>query len=336
MYEIDFLPVGDEGQSGDAIAIRFLSPGDSRYRTIIIDAGFQANGEALVEHVDRWYEDRHIDLAVLTHPDGDHIGGMGTVLEELQVGTLCVHKIGDRGGSTLPAARAVNELIDIATRRGTNVHEPFTGDSAFDGSLRFLGPDETWYEALVRDQVSEAPARAVRKATPMRDALRAAGQRFLTYLPTEVRFDDQGGTNPRNNTSVITLLEIDGDRLLFTGDAGVPALERAWTWIVSSTGDSTPPAFVQLPHAGSRHNASSDALDLILGPEGQAPSRTAFVSVASKAKKHPSPRVTNAYIRRGCQVYETRGGTKWHHSGDAPYRGWSQATPLSPMDESED
>lgn len=335
MYEIDFLPVGDEGQSGDAIAVRFSTAADPTYRTVIIDAGFQDDGTALVEHVDTWYGDRHIDLAIVTHPDGDHIGGMGTVLEELEVGTLCIHNIGDRGGASLPAADAVNELIKIAEREGTNVHEPFTGDSAFNGALRFLGPDEQWYEDLVKEQLAEAPARALRKArTPVRDALRAAGQRFLTYLPREVPFDDQGGTNPRNNTSVVTLLEIDGDRLLFTGDAGVPALERAWNWLTSVTSDSTPPSFMQIPHAGSRHNGSSDLLNLILGRQGQDASRTAYVSVASKAKRHPSPRVVNAYMRRGCRVYETRGGTKWHHSGNVPARGWSRATPLEPMDES--
>jgi hypothetical protein len=59
VYEIDFLPVGDEGQSGDAIAIRFSTTSDPSLRTIIIDAGFQDNGKALVEHVDRWSRHRH-------------------------------------------------------------------------------------------------------------------------------------------------------------------------------------------------------------------------------------------------------------------------------------
>lgn len=58
------------------------------------------------------------------------------------------------------------------------------------------------------------------------------------------------------------------------------------------------------------------------------------MSVASKAVKHPSPRVVNAYIRRGCRVYETRGSTIRHHSADAPSRGWGTATPLEPLDES--
>lgn len=106
MYEIDFLPVGDEGQSGDAIAVRFCTAADPRYRTVIIDAGFQDDGAALVEHVDTWYGDRHIDLAIVTHPDGDHIGGMATVLEELEVGlSACMTSVIVAARRSLPRVR---------------------------------------------------------------------------------------------------------------------------------------------------------------------------------------------------------------------------------------
>lgn len=91
---------------------------------MIIDAGFEDDGEALVEHVQRWYGGKTVDLAILTHPDADHIGGMGVVVQELDVGTLCVHRLGARGGSSLPAADAVEELIELAEGRGTSIQEP--------------------------------------------------------------------------------------------------------------------------------------------------------------------------------------------------------------------
>ncbi|HVM34111.1 MAG TPA: MBL fold metallo-hydrolase [Actinomycetota bacterium] len=335
MYEIDFLPVGDKGQSGDAIALRFSRPDRGVNVVMVIDAGFQTNGDALVEHVDGYYDTDQVDLAVVTHPDGDHIGGMGRVIENLDVAMLCIHRIGDRGGDSLPAAGAVEELIELAESRGTTVVEPFTGNHALGGAVTFLGPDEGWYEQLVKEQVAEAPERALRKAKGP-SALPTLGQRVLAALPVEVPFDDDGGTNPRNNSSIITLVQIDGKRFLFTGDAGVPALESGWEWLVSATGDTTPPALIQIPHAGSRHNGSSDLLNLILGPTGQAVERTAVVSVASKSKRHPSPRIANAYMRRGYAVYETRGRVLCDSSPDAPSRGWSPATRLQPMDESED
>ncbi len=39
MYEIDFLPVGDKGQSGDAIAMRFSRPDGTANAIVVIDAG---------------------------------------------------------------------------------------------------------------------------------------------------------------------------------------------------------------------------------------------------------------------------------------------------------
>lgn len=63
MYEVDFLPVGQRGRHGDAIAIRFIRPSSPTYAHIIIDAGFEQDGQALVDHFDRWYETRSVDVA---------------------------------------------------------------------------------------------------------------------------------------------------------------------------------------------------------------------------------------------------------------------------------
>ena len=69
MYDIDFLPVGDGGRSGDAIALRFTRPDTGGLAHVIVDAGFQDDGDALVEHVNYYYGTSSIDLAILTHPD---------------------------------------------------------------------------------------------------------------------------------------------------------------------------------------------------------------------------------------------------------------------------
>src|SRR3954447_3298754 len=90
-YEIDFLPVGDGENSGDAIAVRFIRPDTGEWAHVIIDAGYEDDGEALVRHVKELYGTSVIDLAILTHPDGDHIGGMGKVLQGLTVRELWLH-----------------------------------------------------------------------------------------------------------------------------------------------------------------------------------------------------------------------------------------------------
>lgn len=334
MYEVDFLPVGDGERSGDAIAMRFTRPDTGTLAHVIVDAGFQDDGEALVEHVQQYYETTSIDLAILTHPDGDHIGGMGEVLRGLSVEELWLHNLGERGGAGLPAADAVDDLIEIAAEQGTTVREAFAGAGAF-GALVILGPTVEYYEQLVAEEQEVAKAAAEGRAMTFGRSVSVLAQRFLAVLPVEVPFGDAGGTSPRNNSSMITLLQLDGKQFLLTADAGVPALDRVLDWVEEQGALVYQPRFVQLPHHGSRHNASSELLDRLLGPTGQEPSRTAFVSVTKEAEKHPSPRVANGFMRRGYNVNATHGRAIYHHSSDAPDRpGWTTLTPMEPLDES--
>ena len=161
----------------------------------------------LVDHVHQYYETDHIDIAIVTHPDQDHIGGMGRVLEGLNVDVLCVHRLRKHGGGELPAADAIDDLIKIAQDQGRSIHEPYAVSNAFGGALTVLGPDEAYYTQLVADQVGEERTgrRAARRSSRIVSAARAAGDRFASLLRPEIRFEDQGGTNPRNNTSVIGL-----------------------------------------------------------------------------------------------------------------------------------
>lgn len=333
MHEIDFLPVGKGGRSGDAIAMRFTKPSGGTAH-VILDAGFQADGEALVEHVQHYYGTSHIDLAILTHPDGDHIGSMGVVVRELKVGTLWLHDLGARGGASLDAADAVDDLMGVASDNCTTVAEPFAGTFGVGGALRILGPTEEYYEELVEEQLvvgkSAGGGRALLEAT------RRRGERFLATLPAEIPFDDGEGTSPRNNSCIITMLETSGRRFLFTSDAGVPALHRAWDYLESSGLGTQSPYFAQIPHHGSRRNASSELLTRLYGETGQSTSRSALVSVSKNADaKHPSPRVVNAYMRRGFTVVQTAGSAICESSVDAPSRpGWRPVTPMDPMDES--
>ena len=335
MFEIDFLPVGDT-KSGDAIALRFTHPLSGEWVQVIVDAGFKDDGEALVDHVSRYYDSSVIDLAILTHPDGDHIGGMGEVLRGFEVRKLWLQDIGSHGGSSLPAARAIKELLTVAGEQGTDVYEVFAGDQEFDGALTIIGPDRGFYDELVTEQVSGvSPTTSVAKAALA--ATRGVWDRIGNVLGEEIPFPEKE-VNPRNNSSTVTLLNLDGKRVLLTADAGVPALSRAWDY-ADSEGLADDLSFVQIPHHGSRRNGSSAWLDRLLGPTGQEPNRSAFLSVAPNSEKHPSGRIVNAYERRGCYVIATAGVPQCFQEETPMRPGWSNAIPLGPMieeDETED
>lgn len=341
MYEFDFLPVGRSGRSGDAIAARFTHPTTGDYVHVVIDAGFEDSGQALVEHVEEYYDTDTVELALLTHPDGDHIGGMGKVVRGLRVLNLGLHRLAAHGGSSLPASlRGVEDLISTAQAEGTAVFEPFAGDRFFDGALTILSPSEPWYDELVAAQVAEEAGRKAAAAEP--SALVEAASRQISRLMKaigtvgiELPFDDKGGPGPRNNTSLVTLFEIDGARALLTGDAGVAALDRAWGWLEAAGRDSSPPDFIQIPHHGSRKNGSSQLLDRLLGETGQQLQRPAYVSVVDNSDVHPSAKIWNAYYRRGYQPHATGVRKLWWRSPDAPTRlDYGPLYGIGPLDES--
>lgn len=337
MYEIDFLPVGDGERSGDAIAMRFTRPDTGEMAHVIIDAGFQDDGEALVDHVNAYYDTDYVDLALLTHPDADHIGGMGVVVRELRVGGLLVHRLGQRGGSSLPAASAVDDLIRTAEEQGTKIYEPFSATTAFGGVLTVLGPDVDYYEELVSEQIQEELAKSAAAAGRPPGPITRLALRAALKFPIEIPFDDGPGANPRNNSSAITLLEVEGFRALFTADAGVPALERAWDWLEKNGLDTRSPDMMQVPHHGSRRNGSSALLNRLLGPTGQPQTREAIVSVSARSPRNPSARIVNAYGRRGYQVGTTAGRNVCFPSPGWPTRsGWQSWSPLPPLDESQE
>lgn len=88
-YEIDFLGVSPK--SGDAITLRYSRDGQMPIH--VVDAGFQKDGDMVVDHIRRYYGNPgRIDHLVATHNDGDHCGGLKTVMENFDIGTLWIFR----------------------------------------------------------------------------------------------------------------------------------------------------------------------------------------------------------------------------------------------------
>ena len=66
------------GIYGDSI---YLKQGDV---DILIDAGWDTDGEYVRDFVDAYCEDGTLDLLVATHPHGDHVGGMSLALSNVE------------------------------------------------------------------------------------------------------------------------------------------------------------------------------------------------------------------------------------------------------------
>lgn len=351
MLEIDFLSIektGDAGsKSGDAIAVRF----DDAFgfqRVVIIDGGYKDSGERLVEHVQTEFETEFVDLVISTHPDNDHLSGLTVVLEELAVGELLIHRphLHTKHFKDYSNIEVIDAVIALAEKNDVTVTEPFTGLTRFNGAIRVLGPTQSFYEELLEEDLGGGAESVAKSILAMAaDRLRESAfgvksadllSRVLTALPYETLSED-GETSPRNRSSVITLLDVDGYSM-FTGDAGIDSLVYAAEQYEAHVGSfaENPLRFFQAPHHGSHRNLAPSLLDRIFGKKGDTFSAsTSFISSAKADPKHPSPRVTNALARRDVTVYATEGKGLLHHNG-SNRPGWSAATPIPPLNEDDE
>ena len=243
-YEIDFLPVGEGEQSGDAIALRFgnLYGQRSEQTVVVIDGGFKESGEDLVRHIKKYYGTSRVDVVVSTHPDADHAGGLEVVLEELDAGSLWMHQPWEHtddiarmfkdGRVTDDSVRkALRRSLDtarglerLAAKKGIPLVEPFAGLTDDAGCLRVLGPTKDFYESLLPDfrgtpEPKEGVGVIKKVAAEVREIICKIAERWDFET-----LDDEGETSAENNSSTVLLLTSDERNSLFTGDAGIPAL----------------------------------------------------------------------------------------------------------------
>ncbi|MCL1826000.1 MAG: MBL fold metallo-hydrolase [Betaproteobacteria bacterium] len=347
-YEIDFLPVGNGDKSGDAIAVRYGEPGS--YKVMVVDGGTKESGQALVDHIKEHYGTTHVDYVVNTHPDADHASGLEVVLEQLTVGEVWVHRpweyaeeirhwFKDGRITDHSLAERLKDLLshayrleELATEKGIPVYEPYAGSRI--GDFHVLSPTLDWYLELV-PQFNKTPEA---KTSSLAEALKSYGVRALERVASWVKenwgietLPEGGETSCENESSVILYGNLAGRGVLLTGDAGIQALGKAADQAMSLGFDLTKGKFIQVPHHGSRRNVSPSILNRIVGSkvaQGTDKTKSAFVSASKKSETHPRRVVTNAFLRRGAGVHQTKGITKRHFHNMPDRAGWETSTPV--------
>ncbi|WP_422473688.1 ComEC/Rec2 family competence protein [Endozoicomonas sp. ALB032] len=348
-HEVDILGVGEKSNSGDAIALRFgnLHGDRSEQVVVIIDGGYKDDGQKLVEHITEHFDTNKVDVVISTHPDQDHINGLQTVIEELEVSELWIHKAWDHNEGLAAefkdgritdnsiserlkeSLNQAHELVKKAEEKGIIIREPFTGLTRY--GIRILGPSLEFYEKLLPQfdgmpeakKIDETAKKSL--AAALLDSAKAMVHMVFPKWGTD-EIDDEDGTSAKNNSSVITQIVDDGHRLIFTGDAGITALNYAANELEGDQDDATL-TFFQIPHHGSRRNIGPEVLNRLIGKplESEGGSRH-FSAIASTAKegepKHPHKSVLNAFIHRGATVHATRGLGIRHNRNAPERRGW--------------
>lgn len=361
-FEIDFLPVGDKGDSGDAICMRWGyhldDPFQRRQFVMVVDGGYQGNGRAIVNHLNDWYGTKHIDVLVNTHPDQDHISGMEEIFNEpgVVVDNLVMQRpwlfpaldlwFDDKRLTEESIRRTIRRELPAAVQLErtailtgeTEVFDAYQRHlfSRFGVSCWALSPSIEEYGALL-PSFSFTPG----EAKDIGD-VRVEPKKGPWYLN---RLQDDGATSASNESSLVLclVLPIQGRNVvLLTGDAGQTALGNAVSY-AERQGIDLPSQirFFQVPHHGSAQNLGPTILDKLFGPgldnihcRSSRISAVASVSAESDSM-HPSQQVVNELACHGICLAVTKGHTYNFQIGDLrvrPVLEWSPVEPVGPFD----
>jgi beta-lactamase superfamily II metal-dependent hydrolase len=359
-FEIDFLDV-ESDKSGDAICIRYSISGIQYIH--VVDGGFVATGDAIVNHINKYYDSpTYIDNVVLSHNDSDHAGGLRKVLESYEIGALwmlrpwlyadeIIHRF--EGLTSVEHLRRRLKAIysntaaleEIALANGINIYEPFQGAKI--GAFTVMSPTKATYLDLIVES-EKTPESVEESQKTLADTLQSLLKEAVTKVSNYVKavwgeetFSTEE-TSAENEMSVVQYSSINDKKILLTADAGRRALTEAADFS-TAIGLLLPGIDkFQVPHHGSRRNVSTELLDKWLGPRlASQPAKgeetfTAIVSSALKDKDHPRKAVKRAFIHRGAKFLETESISICIRSNAPERDGWVAASSADYPDENED
>lgn len=328
---IDMLSLGNANSN-----VVWLKDQDNNHYVIVIDGGNKADGAKVIQLLNTYVLPNTgkvaPDLVICTHHDKDHVGGLIDLVNHYgkNINEVWINNPADHIGSLnyrhleesfrnksqqkqyqviLESLTDLDDFISLVDRKGISRSSALAGQNKFNGIIKVLGPSDAFYKSLLpgmqnlENFVNEEAGWAYRSIfnTPIiNEALESSS-------PCPI-VDEENTTSATNNSSVILEINRNGERYLFTGDAGVQAFEDVETRVSLANIQ-----WLDVPHHGSRRNLSSRLINT-MSP------KTCFIS-ASGSVKHPRRALVNCLKRHGAKVYGThKSGNLRHHQGNFPLR----------------
>lgn len=298
MLELTMLPA----RQGDALWIRW---GDTHGRyQLLVDMGTEDSGEAVRKRLEALDESqREFELLVVTHVDGDHIGGVLSCLAEADLipGLAFkdvwfngwVHLEGGQTNASSGGREPSAGLESFGPAQGERftkwlIRQPW--NRAFDGkqvarqpnsspikvtladglALTVLGPTPDRLRALIpkwRDEVEAALEKG--KLRDVSPGLEPLGSK----RPPDLEFPDDlqalaesyGGrdASESNGSSISLLLEYKGRRIILAGDAFADDVAAGLAKVAQPGLEVD--AF-KLPHHGSKNNVTKALIEAVSCP----------------------------------------------------------------------
>ena len=347
-YQIEMLSVG----AADAFIIHFTD--DSRNNhLVLVDAGNYNDGQKISDHLNRYYPNQIIELAIVTHPDDDHYGGFIKMLEKIQdkdKDAIKIKKfwINDPGNNHIDK----NEIKWISKQKTVNVRARSVYDlngknlidmiDSISGITReekfarisrnplnnvifvpteypltcftIIGPTKNYYESLIPNfRNDELNFHSTENDSDYDSSKDIPNGKCLSPA-LDSACDD---TSAHNQSSLIFIFKPNNSKkYLFLGDAGRAAFNNTTSFARNLMINAT---WLKVPHHGSKHNLDSAMINWI-NPD------TAYIST-EKIGNYLNQCTVNALKNSGCSVYSTHiDKSDFLHNGNR--ENYSTATPL--------
>ena len=146
-FNKDFETVNKPGQEIEPYSVHFIDVGQgsatllqSEKSGILIDAGEREYGSTVVDYIKSCGIEK-LDYVVATHPHTDHIGGLLTVLKEVQVDNIIMPKI---AAENAPTTKTYETLLELIAQKNIKAIAAKYGKEYTVGriTLNILGPVE--------------------------------------------------------------------------------------------------------------------------------------------------------------------------------------------------
>lgn len=323
-YYVNILDVGD----ADAIVINYKDE-NSHWWTVVVDAGNVGDGNLVKEYIKHICNGKYIiDYAVCTHPDKDHKGGFFDLFADANViisnfvfanpetilSADCRRLQFQTGLLVLQGKETYNHpndssknLIDVIRRNDTYIYD-WVYNTDFDGvPIKIIGPTSQF----LRDSIYEM-ARNFAELSDDTDTDLYNEDEKLTDDDAKSVMDTEKENSPTNKASLILLFHPANRKFLLAGDACAKSIHD----VADFYGDEVKGCTLKVPHHGSKHNLTTEVIDLL------APSSATISCKGSK--KHPNSGVVY-WLSKYCNVYSTA------KSGTLTYQSLPVEHPATPL-----
>jgi len=320
MLSLKIFPAGN----GDCFICEFLV--DGKPFRMLIDGGTVKSSSVVMKYLKTLPESEKIDLIIVTHIDGDHIGGILEILRDPEIRPR-VKEVWFNGFNHLVQGiqsfdvRQAEELTDLLLNSDYNWNETFFGGGPVmikkngepeivllgeNCKIIILSPGEEQLRAL-RDKWLKSP-RYKKREEPSEDTsgIQRYGMVDIYGLASAKFKEDESATNA---SSIAFLLEVGGRTIFFSGDC-LPSV------VCNALGSQSPKNIdlFKVSHHGAAANTDERILKAL-------PAKRYIVSTDGVKHPHPSDEAMARIIKFAPKPfdlifnYTTEYSSVWDDSG---------------------